>query len=75
MGWGSVKDRAIGFVCLFTMLCGVSGIGVNWGTQASHPLPPGTIVKLLRENGFQRVKLFDADYGTQKASSKFGNGR
>ncbi|XWS28190.1 hypothetical protein CRYUN_Cryun25bG0044300 [Craigia yunnanensis] len=73
MGLGSVKDRVnIGFVCLFTMLCGVSGIGVNWGTQASHPLPPGTIVKLLRDNGFQKVKLFDADYGTLKALGKSG---
>ncbi|XWS52342.1 hypothetical protein CRYUN_Cryun11dG0059700 [Craigia yunnanensis] len=73
MGWGSVKDRVnIGFVCLCTMLYGVSGIGVNWGTQSSHPLPPDTIVRLLRDNGFQRVKLFDADYGTLKALGKSG---
>ncbi|KAG2249740.1 hypothetical protein Bca52824_089368 [Brassica carinata] len=26
----------------------VEGIGVNWGSQASHPLPPATVVRLLR---------------------------
>lgn len=37
------------------------GIGVNWGTQVKHPLPAATVVKMLKENGFQKVKLFDAD--------------
>ena len=37
------------------------GIGVNWGTQLTHPLPPATVVKMLRDNGIQKVKLFDAD--------------
>lgn len=47
------------------MMCGVvSGIGANWGTQASHPLPPDSVVSLLRQNGIQKVKLFDADYDT-----------
>lgn len=39
----------------------VSGIGVNWGTQATHPLPPSTVVRMLKDNGVDRVKLFDAD--------------
>lgn len=39
----------------------VSGIGVNWGTQATHPLPPSTVVRMLKDNGFDKVKLFDAD--------------
>lgn len=69
MGWVSVK---IGFVCLFTMLCGVNGIGVNWGTQSSHQLAPNIVVRLLRENRFQRVKLFDADYNTLKALGNTG---
>lgn len=51
---------------------GVSGLGANWGTQASHQLPPQTVVRLLRENGFQKVKLFDADYGTLRALGKSG---
>ncbi|XP_031102910.1 glucan endo-1,3-beta-glucosidase 5 [Ipomoea triloba] len=40
---------------------GVEGIGANWGTQATHPLSPDTVVKLLKDNGIQKVKLFDAD--------------
>jgi hypothetical protein len=39
----------------------VSGIGANWGTQATHSLPASTVVKMLKDNGFQKVKLFDAD--------------
>ncbi|KAB1200396.1 Glucan endo-1,3-beta-glucosidase 6 [Morella rubra] len=64
MGWFSL---AIGLVSLCSMMCKVSCIGANWGTQASHPLPPDTVVRLLRENGFQKVKLFDADYGALRA--------
>ncbi|KAF5456921.1 hypothetical protein F2P56_026338 [Juglans regia] len=69
MGWFSL---AIGLVSLCLMVCTVSGIGANWGTQASHPLPPDTVVRLLRDNGFQKVKLFDADYGALRALGKSG---
>ncbi|XP_012839262.1 PREDICTED: glucan endo-1,3-beta-glucosidase 9 [Erythranthe guttata] len=37
------------------------GIGVNWGTAASHPLPPHKVVELLKSNGIAKVKLSDAD--------------
>nr|GMC65260.1 glucan endo-1,3-beta-glucosidase 8 [Ipomoea batatas] len=37
------------------------GVGVNWGTMTSHQLPPESVVKLLKDNGFDRVKLFEAD--------------
>lgn len=60
------------FLSLYAMICGVSGLGANWGTQASHPLPPETVVNLLRDNGFQKAKLFDADYGTLRALGKSG---
>ncbi|KAL6184915.1 hypothetical protein ACLB2K_041050 [Fragaria x ananassa] len=54
-------------------MCGVvSGIGANWGTQASHPLPPDSVVSLLRQNGIQKVKLFDADYDTLTTLGKSG---
>lgn len=39
----------------------VNGLGVNWGTQTSHPLRPISMVEMLKESGFQKVKLFDAD--------------
>ncbi|MBA0736555.1 hypothetical protein Gogos_010095, partial [Gossypium gossypioides] len=69
MGWITVTIR---IVCLFTLLWSVNGIGVNWGTQTSHPLPPDTVVRMLRENGIQKVKLFAADYGILKALGKTG---
>lgn len=39
----------------------VQGLGVNWGTQATHPLPPNIAVKLMKDNGFNKVKLFEAE--------------
>ncbi|KAM7266787.1 hypothetical protein ACFE04_008953 [Oxalis oulophora] len=50
----------------------VSGVGVNWGTQATHPLAPTTVVRLLKDNGFTKVKLFDADSATLSALSHSG---
>lgn len=47
-------------VCLSMASC-VSGVGVNWGTMATHQLPPEKVVKMLQENGFDKLKLFDAD--------------
>lgn len=45
---------------------------MNWGTRASHPLPPDIVVKLLKENGFNKVKLFEADPGVLKALGRSG---
>ncbi|GMI65275.1 ZERZAUST [Hibiscus trionum] len=48
--------------------CGfVNGLGVNWGTMASHKLPPKTVVQMLKDNGIKKVKLFDADSTTMNA--------
>ncbi|CAK7345846.1 unnamed protein product [Dovyalis caffra] len=63
---------AIGLVSFLSMVSGAMTIGANWGTQASHPLDPAIVVRLLRENGIQKVKLFDADYDTLKALGKSG---
>ncbi|KAK3034784.1 hypothetical protein RJ639_034384 [Escallonia herrerae] len=49
------------------MVGSVSGIGANWGNQASHPLPPAIVVNMLRANGIQKVKLFDAESATLTA--------
>ncbi|ONK74300.1 uncharacterized protein A4U43_C03F4830 [Asparagus officinalis] len=43
------------------------GLGVNWGTQATHQLPPMTVVQMLQDNGINKVKLFDADDSTMSA--------
>ncbi|XP_059307173.1 glucan endo-1,3-beta-glucosidase 8-like [Lycium ferocissimum] len=39
----------------------LGSVGVNWGTMATHQLPPDSVVKMLKENGFDKVKLFEAD--------------
>ncbi|XP_060187881.1 glucan endo-1,3-beta-glucosidase 6-like [Lycium barbarum] len=67
-------SKLFGVLCLviLSMVSLVSGIGVNWGTQSTHNLPPEIIVKMLKDSGFQKVKLFDADYDTLKA---LGNSR
>ncbi|PRQ49045.1 putative glucan endo-1,3-beta-D-glucosidase [Rosa chinensis] len=39
----------------------VQGYGINWGAMATNPLPPKKVVAMLKENGFKKVKLFDAD--------------
>ncbi|KAL4396064.1 hypothetical protein AHAS_Ahas01G0054500 [Arachis hypogaea] len=38
-----------------------SWVGVNWGTITTHQLPPNKVVKMLKENGFKKLKLFDSD--------------
>ncbi|XP_015902363.2 glucan endo-1,3-beta-glucosidase 8 [Ziziphus jujuba] len=58
-------------------LCGVAvvvvdGLGVNWGTMATHKLPPETVVQMLKDNGIQKVKLFDADDSTMTALAGSG---
>ncbi|MQL74729.1 hypothetical protein Taro_007124 [Colocasia esculenta] len=49
-----------------------AGLGVNWGTQATHQLPPKTVVQMLQDNGINKVKLFDADESTMGALSGSG---
>ncbi|TKY58206.1 Glucan endo-1,3-beta-glucosidase 5 [Spatholobus suberectus] len=72
MGGGKFRGCLV-FVFFATLLVGlVNGIGVNWGTQLTHPLPPSTIVKMLKDNGFQKVKLFDADPDILNALKKSG---
>ncbi|GAU45123.1 hypothetical protein TSUD_135530 [Trifolium subterraneum] len=48
-------------IFLTTISSSSAWIGVNWGTMTTHQLPPKKIVKMLKENGFQKLKLFDAD--------------
>jgi hypothetical protein len=39
----------------------VEALAANWGTRARHPLPGDITVRLLKDNGFDKVKLFDAE--------------
>lgn len=45
----------------------VEALGVNWGTQATHKLPPKVVVQMLKDNGIKKVKLFDTDRSTMSA--------
>ncbi|KAK6934820.1 Glycoside hydrolase family 17 [Dillenia turbinata] len=49
-----------------------AGLGCNWGVQASHLLPPNIVVKMLKDNGFTKVKLFEAEPNVLKALGKSG---
>ena len=49
-----------------------AGLACNWGTRSTHPLPPTIVVKLLKDNGFSKVKLFEADPGALKALGDSG---
>jgi hypothetical protein len=40
--------------------------------MASHPLPPSKVVAMLKENGFTKVKLFDAEPSTMDALAGSG---
>lgn len=46
-------------VCLLGEILMVEGLACNWGTRASHPLPPDIVVKLMKDNGFDKVKMFE----------------
>ncbi|XP_027066913.1 glucan endo-1,3-beta-glucosidase 6 [Coffea eugenioides] len=72
MGFSRARAMLVLLVSLLPMVFPVNGIGANWGTQATHRLPPDIVVRMLRENGIQKVKLFDADYDTLKALGKSG---
>lgn len=50
----------------------VPGVGVNWGTMASKPLPRNTVTNMLKDNGVNKVKLFDSDSETVKSLAGTG---
>jgi len=67
------------WLCLLAAMAAVSApwppadaLGMNWGTQATHLLPPKIVAQLLRDNGIKKVKLFDADQETLSALAGTG---
>ncbi|XP_051131102.1 glucan endo-1,3-beta-glucosidase 5-like [Andrographis paniculata] len=60
------------FIMLGRHLFVVEGFACNWGLQATHPLPPRITVNLLKDNGFNKVKLFEADPGALLALGRSG---
>lgn len=67
--WSFVIIYALFFVVTRPV---VEGIGVNWGTMASHKLPPKVVVQMLKDNGIQKVKLFDSEFSTMSALAGSG---
>ncbi|KAH7683644.1 Glycoside hydrolase family 17 protein [Dioscorea alata] len=73
-----MKERmnmGLRFLFHFLLVCHVivaEGLAVNWGLKSSHPLPPKIVVNLLRDNGFDKVKLFEAEPGPLRALGKSG---
>ncbi|KAA8523083.1 hypothetical protein F0562_009506 [Nyssa sinensis] len=49
------------FVIFMSMVSTGLCVGVNWGTMATHQLPPEKVVRMMIDNGFDKVKLFEAD--------------
>ncbi|OVA08098.1 Glycoside hydrolase [Macleaya cordata] len=67
-GRRSFKDvLLIVFLVLVEMVLNVRSVGVNWGTMATHQLPPEMVVEILINNGFTKVKLFEAEEKIMKA--------
>ncbi|XP_057721782.1 glucan endo-1,3-beta-glucosidase 8-like [Arachis stenosperma] len=71
---GKLRPLILVALLLFLWCCHavVEGLGVNWGTQATHKLPPDTVVQMLKDNGIQKVKLFDAEESTMSALAGTG---
>ncbi|XP_058184128.1 glucan endo-1,3-beta-glucosidase 8 [Rhododendron vialii] len=55
------NDQWTIFVTFMAIISSGYGIGVNWGTMATHQLPPEKVVQMMKANGFDKVKLFEAD--------------
>nr|XP_010915073.2 glucan endo-1,3-beta-glucosidase 8 [Elaeis guineensis] len=60
------------FAALVISAASTEAIGVNWGTQASHPLPPKIVVRMLTDNGIKKVKLFDTESSAMSALANTG---
>ncbi|OVA06227.1 Glycoside hydrolase [Macleaya cordata] len=63
------------FFLAFALICEgfvAEGLGCNWGTRATHPLPGDIVVRLLKDNGFDKVKLFEPDAEALRALGNSG---
>ncbi|KAE8665299.1 Haloacid dehalogenase-like hydrolase superfamily protein [Hibiscus syriacus] len=72
---GQIQSFLFIFLCVLgyvELAKGGSGLACNWGLQSTHPLPPDIVVRVLKEYGFNKVKLFEADPGALKALGRSG---
>uniref|UniRef100_A0A1D1XFN9 glucan endo-1,3-beta-D-glucosidase n=1 Tax=Anthurium amnicola TaxID=1678845 RepID=A0A1D1XFN9_9ARAE len=59
-------------VMVVTAAEGVVQVGFNWGLKSFQPLPAEVVVRLLRDNGVSKVKLFEAEPRALRALGKSG---
>lgn len=71
-GGGSLVPLLFVFSAIQWNWMGAAALGFNWGTRSSHPLPADVVVGLLRDNGFDKVKLFEAEPRTLQALGRSG---
>ncbi|KAL5210039.1 hypothetical protein ABZP36_005662 [Zizania latifolia] len=71
-GWLCVLVAMAAAVSSSGVVPATEALGMNWGTQASHPLPPKVVAQVLTDNGIKKVKLFDADQDTLSALAGTG---
>lgn len=61
------------FLLVSTNINMAEALGVNWGTSlSSHNLDPSVVVQLLKDNGIDKIKLFDSDPWIVKAFAGTG---
>lgn len=61
-------------VCILSegLTKGVFGLSFNWGTRSTHLLTPQIVVRLMKDNGINKVKLFEAEPEPLKALGNTG---
>lgn len=61
-------------VCILSegLTKGAFGLAFNWGTRSTHLLTPRIVVRLMKDNGINKVKLFEADPEPLKALGNSG---
>lgn len=70
----AVQAQALAMVWMLVVFRArpVEALAANWGTRARHPLPGDVTVRLLRDNGFDKAKLFEADPAALRALGHSG---
>ncbi|KAE8769637.1 glucan endo-1,3-beta-glucosidase 5 [Hordeum vulgare] len=74
MGWWSSSAAMwlLAVAVAFALALRAEALAANWGTRVLHPLPGDITVQLLKDNGFDKVKLFEADPAALKALGHSG---
>lgn len=59
-----MTDQAMRLLWICTIVLATArvaqGLGINWGSFISHPLPYNVTLQMLKDNGIKKVKLFES---------------